>query len=129
MKKQARVTNLNIYYVLSLLYKYNGISFSDMPKILKDNGLTDFENKWVGNIRRCSIPEISFSTTEKKFFYDKNHKKFFPLESYFNKNKDVIVETIFFLLGTDNINPTFRKKLYKLLERIKNNNLFMVVEY
>jgi hypothetical protein len=131
MKNKPVISRSNIFYILSLMFKYNGISFNDMPKILEDNGLSDFKNGWDGNLRRLSMstPEYSYSSIEKKFFYDTISKKYYPLESFFDKKKDVIIHTINFLLENDEISVVFKKNLLKLLNQIKNNNLFINVKY
>jgi len=121
---QINASNLDIYYILTLIHRHEGLGFNDIPKILSDNGLAYFENKWSGNIRRSSIPEISFSTPVKKFIYDQKVKKYFPLKEYLLNNLESITYTIEDILSK-NITTTITKDLTILLSDIKNNSLVM----
>jgi len=120
------IKNIDVYYIISLIYKDGGISYKDISKILNDNKLSEYEYKWSANIRRCSIPDVSsYPIKEKKFIYDEYNKKYFPLKSYILDNLQLITCSIEVLLNKK-ITSTFFNLLTNLLSDIKNNKLVMV---
>jgi len=124
MSIYQELSNINIYYTVSLLYKDTGITFKEISIFLKNNLLSDYEYKWSANIRRCSIPDVkSYPINEKKFYYDVNTKKYYPLKSYLQNNKNDIIFTIENIINK-NI-KTIKYDLTILLSDIKNNNLIM----
>ena len=70
--KDMKITKLDIYFIITLLYKDEGISFNDISNFLMDNGLSEYivKNRNQPNVRRSAIPELKSSPSSiKKYVF------------------------------------------------------------
>lgn len=120
--------NLDVYYIISLLHKDDGITFKQISNLLIENNLSKYLLKHKPNVRRGAIPECkSLPSSIKRYVYDSNSKKFFPLRTYYEDNLELIIIIINSLLK-ENISSLIEEKLYILLCDIKSNSIWMINE-
>jgi RNA polymerase sigma-70 factor (ECF subfamily) len=123
--ERQSMSNMDAYFLITLLYKDKGISFLDISKVLTDNNLREYLYA-EGNtaiMKRASFPEYkSCPARIKRFVYDENKNVYTPLFDYFEENKEYVLDNISILLEHE-ISDSLKSNLTELLNTlsIKNN--------
>lgn len=129
-----QITNFSVYYIVTLLFKEEGITFNEINNFLINNNLDEYIYIWEAGIRRSSIPETKNKNSIMRFRYDNKNKKYYPLESHLNDNYEKIKSDFLYLTSKKSktfskLSYIFNKKNNIIVNNNDKNNKIDVIEY